>query len=176
MVGLKFLQCHSLFGGLSDEEMKHIRPLLQEEHFEAGQDIVREGDPGERLYFICSGSVEILKAPAPSGTSETEKLATLGRGDTFGEMELIDVQNYAATVRADKPTTVLTLSHADLYKIYKWNVKTYTMIILNLAREISRRLRQMDDLLASALYSGRHDEHEGKGGAQPEQKAERKES
>lgn len=69
-------------------------------------------------------------------------------GDTFGEMELIDIQPCAATVRADKKTSVVTFTNADLYTLSKWNLKTYAMIIMNLAREISRRLRAANEALS----------------------------
>jgi len=77
-------------------------------------------------------------------------------GDTFGEMELIDIQPCAATVRAETDTTAVTFTNADLYHISKWNLKTYAMIIMNLAREISRRLRANNSLLSLELY-GRQD-------------------
>jgi CRP-like cAMP-binding protein len=80
-----------------------------------------------------------------------QRIATLKVGDTFGEMELIDVQPSIATVRTLEPTNILTLSNMDLYRISKMNLKAYTMIILNLARAISRRLRRMDALVAGSL-------------------------
>jgi CRP/FNR family transcriptional regulator, cyclic AMP receptor protein len=86
---------------------------------------------------------------------EADDLVELNRmetGDTFGEMELIDIQPCAATVRAESDTTVVTFTNADLYQLSKWNLKTYSMIIMNLAREISRRLRVSNELLSLELY------------------------
>ena len=72
-------------------------------------------------------------------------------GDTFGEMELIDIQPCAATVRATEDSVVLTLSNTDFHKISKMDLKSFTLIVMNLAREISRRLRRMDALLAKSI-------------------------
>ena len=153
MVDGTFLQSHALFGGISDEAIEKILPLLQEEKFSAGENIVGEGEDGDRLYFICEGSVEVFKsADTPEGASE-RRLAVLAVGDTFGEMELIDIQPRSATVRALETVRALSLSNADMYEIYKSDLETFTMIIMNMAREISRRLRAMDALVGSSLYS-----------------------
>ena len=147
---LDFLQSHSLFGGFEDDELREIGTLLTEELFPAGADIVREGGPGERLFFISDGCVEVLKQPPGDAAAKPRRIALLESGDTFGEMEFIDVQPCAATVRAVTDTTVLELTSADLYHISKWNMKTYAKLVMNMAREISRRLRHMDALVAAA--------------------------
>jgi len=152
MIGLRFLQSHSLFGGLTDEETHKIRGMLQEEHFPAGTDICIEGRPNDRLYFICKGTVEILKT-SDSPDRECEPIAELGVGDAFGEMEFIDIQPCVATVRAKNDVSALTLANRHLYEIYKWNVKTYAILVMNMAREISRRLRKMDAAVATSLHA-----------------------
>ena len=71
------------------------------------------------------------------------------------KMELIDIQPRAATVKAIKKTQVLTLSRKDLYSISKWDLQTFTFIIMNLAREVSRRLRKMDDNFAEFIENNK---------------------
>jgi CRP-like cAMP-binding protein len=151
MYGYRFLKLHSLFGGLTEEEMNKIRPLFREEKFAKNDTILRENERNDRLYFICEGSVEISRRIEGPNDAATQKIALLGVGDTFGEMELIDIQSCAATVRAIEDTVVLTLSNFDFHKISKINLKSFTLIIMNLAREISRRLRKADALLAKLL-------------------------
>lgn len=147
----KFLQSNALFGGLTDEEIELIIPLLEEEHYSEGDFIIREGDDGDRLHFIVSGSVEVIKSVNRDNKTSHRQLAVFGPGDTFGEMELIDIQRRSASVRALEDVSELTLSNKNMYKLYHLNLKTYTMIIMNIAREISRRLRHMDDLIANAV-------------------------
>jgi CRP-like cAMP-binding protein len=151
MIEYEFLKKHSLFGGVTEAECRFILPLLKEASYSRGQPIVEEGRVNDRIYFIWQGSVEVLKAFDTPAGSRKHRIAELHEGDTFGEMELIDVQPCAATVQALEDTVLLTLSHRDLYRVSKQNLKTYTLIIMNLAREISRRLRRMDDLLAKGL-------------------------
>jgi CRP-like cAMP-binding protein len=152
VVDLESLRKHSLFGGISRKALESIAPLLQERTFVQGNFIVHEGDHGGTLHFIVEGSVEILKR-VPGGTVHDQRqLAVLKTGATFGEMELIDIQCCAASVRALEDVKVLTLTNSDMYQIYEDSLETFALIIMNMAREISRRLRRMDALMASSLY------------------------
>ncbi|EXI82194.1 MAG: cAMP regulatory protein [Candidatus Accumulibacter appositus] len=146
MTTIQFLQEQALFGGVDDRAMAAIIPLLSELNFAAGEAIVSEGDDGDTLFIICSGSVEVLKASAAEDGHFEKRLAVLKVGDVFGEMELIDMQRRSATVRALEPVSALALSNGDLFLIYESDLPTFTLIVLNLARELSRRLRTLDDL------------------------------
>ncbi|MFH1039408.1 MAG: cyclic nucleotide-binding domain-containing protein [PVC group bacterium] len=151
-VSLEFLRTHSLFGGIKDDELKKIRELLKYRQFNAGEDIIREGEAGGNLYLIWKGSVEVIKRDPEKPGRPAARLAVLTVGDSFGEMELIDVQPSAATVRSREETVTLVLTKGDLYRIEKESLRTFTMIIMNLAREISRRLRVMDATAAHTLF------------------------
>jgi len=152
MVTIEFLKTHALFGGIQDSELEKIRAIMEEAHFSEGEIIIKEGEIGDRLYFIFKGSVEVLKKAGTHEEEAWEPIAKLGEGDTFGEMELIDVQPRAATVKALEQTSALVLTNKDLYLIEKHSLKTFTIIIMNLAREISRRLRKMDAMVAWSLF------------------------
>ncbi|HWP67943.1 MAG TPA: cyclic nucleotide-binding domain-containing protein, partial [Rectinemataceae bacterium] len=73
-------------------------------------------------------------------------IAELSEGETFGEMELIDVMPSIATITALEPLEVVTISNRALYEISKIEPKTFSLMIMNLARDLSRRLRRMDEL------------------------------
>lgn len=85
---------------------------------------------------------------------EERVIASLVEGDSFGEMELIDVQPCAASAVARDQTHVVTLNNRDFYLLSKSYPAVYTIMMLNLARDISRHLRRTDELLAQA---GRQD-------------------
>ena len=147
-VDFDYLRRCSLFGGVTEDAFENIRPLIRRQTWCAGQVILAEGSVNDRIHFIERGAVEVVKA-APAGSGRTTRqIATLASGDTFGEMELIDIQPCAATVRAVEDTVTLTLSNHDLYRLSKVDMKTFALLIMNLAREISRRLRRTDCLLA----------------------------
>ena len=103
------LKDYSLFGGLLPDEIESIRPLMNSAFYEAGTEILREGEPNDRIHFILEGRVEILK--------RDKSLIELREGDTFGEMEFLDVMPAAATVRALIPSTVATISNHALHEL-----------------------------------------------------------
>jgi CRP/FNR family cyclic AMP-dependent transcriptional regulator len=143
-----FLRRCSLFGGLTDAALEHIRALMLRQRFPAGGVILSEGSINDRIYFIEQGRVEISKAAPPGSQSASRHIVDMASGDVFGEMELIDIQPCEASVRAVEETVTLSLSNRDLYLISKYDMKTYALLIMNLARDLSRRLRYTDFLLA----------------------------
>lgn len=148
-----FLQNHALFGGVSDDDICEIIPLMKEGHYSEGDFIIKEGEDGDSVHFIMEGTVEVVKQMEDDPDCELRQLAKFGPGDAFGEMELIDIQKRSASVRALEDVAALSLSNKAMYKLYKSNLKLYTMIILNIAREISRRLRRMDALMAHSTHT-----------------------
>ncbi len=151
MIGHDQLRDYSLFGGLAPEELDFVEGLMQREHYPPAYDIVREGEAGHRIYFLLDGSAAVLvRRTAPDG--ELEPVATLQAGQTFGEMEILDTQPRTASVRSLSEVTCLTLSSRDLYVIKHWRLETFTIIIMNLARDVSRRLRRMDRRYIAALH------------------------
>ncbi|MEH6823483.1 MAG: cyclic nucleotide-binding domain-containing protein [Motiliproteus sp.] len=149
MIDPVFLQAHALFGGVSDEQIPILVAHLNQEQYPPGAYLFHQEDAADRLFLITQGSVEVL---SQTGAAEPVRLAVRGIGESIGEMALIDVQNRSASVRTLEPVVVLSLSHASLEQIYQAEPGLFTQIILNIAREISRRLRSMDALLGCALY------------------------
>lgn len=153
MVSLNFLKKHELFTGITDTNLSKIRSMMTAEYFPKNTVIMQEGDKGYQLYFIEKGSVEILKTVPGIKARQQETIATLKAGSSFGEMELFDKQPRVATVRALTDTTVLTLTNLDLFHLAEMDLKTFTILILNMARAISLRLRKMDEVAAISLFS-----------------------
>ena len=73
----KFLYSHSLFGGLTDVELDEIRTHFKEEHYKAGEFILHEGEANNKLYFIISGSVSIVRQRKLSDNPAKEELVVL---------------------------------------------------------------------------------------------------
>ncbi len=138
MIEASTLKDYSLFGGLLPEEIDIIRVLMGHACYEPGTAIMREGEPNDQIYFILEGKVAVEK----DGVS----LASLAEGDTFGEMEFLDVMPAVATVRALAPSSVATISNRALHELSKASMRAFAMIVMNLARDLSRRLRRMDEL------------------------------
>ena len=76
-------------------------------HYNAGDYIFRQGEPGNNFYIIEKGEVEVLRTK--NEKNEAELLAVLKEGEFFGEMALLDSQARVASVRARTPVQVVVM-------------------------------------------------------------------
>ncbi len=134
-----------IFGGLSDDVLTRLVEKLKPIRVMPGDLLFKEGDAARELYVVIDGEVEVLKK---SRRSRDVRVAILGPNDSFGEMSIIDVQPRSATVRAVGPSRLLKMTSEDLDQLYRNDLKSYALITLNIARELSRRLRVTDGILA----------------------------
>jgi CRP/FNR family cyclic AMP-dependent transcriptional regulator len=134
-----------LFGALSDEVLDHLARTLHTKRVGVGDTIFREGDAAHDMFVVLEGEVEVLKR---SRKERDHRVAILGATDCFGEMSLVDVQPRSATVRALASTRLLCLTSEDFDRLYRHDLKSYAIVTLNIARDLSRRLRVADGLLA----------------------------
>ena len=141
----EFLSGIAVFGGLMGSALEHVADRMREREVPAGEILMREAEPGHEMFVVRKGAVEVFKS---AGIGEM-RLALLRPGACFGEMALIDIQPRSAGVRATEAATVWTLDHADLASLWKTDGQAFTLLVMNISREISRRLRRADLLLAS---------------------------
>ena len=101
---------------------------------------VAEGDGGVSIYWLERGQVAILKR------REDENLAlrTLEAGDCFGEVALVDFGPRSASVRAVVDCAALEITTGLLREIREHDLEQFTLITMNLGRELSRRLRSAE--------------------------------
>lgn len=137
-----FLHRLPVLAGLDEAALQFLGALAVESSHAAGEVIVREGERGDRMYFVQAGRVRVVKA-AP-GEPEVQ-LAEFGPGDFFGEMSLVESVVRSASVVATEPTRVCTLRGVDFYQLYKRRPEQYGIVMLNIARDLARRLRQLDE-------------------------------
>jgi CRP-like cAMP-binding protein len=135
-----------LFGALSDEVLDRLARTLKTARVAAGETIFREGEgAAHEMYVVLDGEMEVAKR---SRRGRDTRVAILGPSDCFGEMSVIDMQTRSATVRALAPSRLLKVTSEDMDALYRSDLKAYTLIILNIARDLSRRLRVTDGILA----------------------------
>jgi CRP-like cAMP-binding protein len=137
MIEPSTLQHYSLFGGLLKEQIDKILPLLEKESYEAGDNIIVEGYRNDKLRFIIDGCVAVVK--------QGVILSEFGEREVFGEMEVLDIMPSAATIRALSATQVMAISNKALHEIYKVDIQSFALLIMNLSRDLSRRLRKLDE-------------------------------
>jgi CRP-like cAMP-binding protein len=129
-----------LFGGLSSECCAAFAQRLVRVELVAGQTVYDEGDPAHELYIVAEGRLEVFKTTLSPDLALTD----LHPGDFFGDMSFIDMQPRSATIRAALPSAIWRLDYAVLRETYQLDMKCYTLVVMNIAREMSRRLRRAD--------------------------------
>jgi len=135
-----------LFGALSDEVLGHLATVLKTARVAPGDTVFREGDGGGReMYVVLDGEMEVSKR---SRRGRDMRVAILGPNDWFGEMSVLVMQTRSATVRALAPSRLIRFTSEDMDALYRFDLKSYALIVLNIARDLSRRLRVTDGILA----------------------------
>ncbi len=130
----------SLFESLSPEDITALTERLQERTYEAGARIFHQGDQGMTLFVIDAGSVDISFGDDKS----TVELATLFRGQYFGELSLFDGAPRSATARAATDCVLLALDREDFAAFLMKSPGA----ALRIMSEMSERMRQTNELMA----------------------------
>lgn len=134
-----------LFGGLAEDQLRVFAEAAAAREYAPGEAVFREAEVARELFVLAAGALEVHKA-AREGPITLWKIRP---GESFGEMSLIDMQPRSASVVATVPATAWCWSYAMFRERYCADGKCYTLVVMNIARELSRRLRRADDLLAA---------------------------
>ena len=86
--------------------------MLEPVFYDAGEDIIRIGETGKEMYFICRGQVEAFGADGKS-------IGTLGEGEHFGELSLLTAVPRAATIRAASPCNLFVLDKSEFDRVLR---------------------------------------------------------
>ena len=135
----EFLKRVSWFEDLDQKSLDAIANSAVEQSYQPGQLIVRQGDTGVGAFIIRSGKVDIVQEKDGKET----KIATLGPGDVFGEMALLDEFPRSASARAVEPVTALGLQRWHFLGI----LQSHPQIALALLPILTRRIRSSEGTL-----------------------------
>lgn len=128
-----------LFNEFDEAELEQLLAQAELAEFVQGEYPVQEGDRGTHLFVILAGQVRITKRAF--GVQKT--LVTLGPGECFGEMSLIEQRGRSASARAISHCKLLRLDREALTPLHEISAKIYR----NIAILLSRRLRHLNDVL-----------------------------
>ena len=113
--------------------------------YEDGEVIVKQGDVGDCMYVVQSGTVEVLS----QREGKLIPLRVLGAGEVVGEMSVFDREVRSATVRAKGTARLLTIDR----RTFLSRVQEDPSIALNIVRTMSRRIRELSDELTRTRVS-----------------------
>jgi nucleotide-binding universal stress UspA family protein len=126
-----------LFAALSQEDREHIGETARIRTYQRGEFIVREGEMATGCFIIASGRVEVTRGER---SSHPTVLTTLGAGEFFGEMAVIDDHPRSASVRALEETECVAIGRVEFLEA----IQRRPQIAVQMLPVLVRRLRQAD--------------------------------
>jgi signal transduction histidine kinase len=131
------LQSSKLFNQLPPAELKPLLAVMRELRLAPGQEIFKEGDPGDGVYIVQTGQVQIS---AIVGTGERRVFSRVQPGDFFGEMSVLDNQPRSACASAAGETVVGFVPREQMVELLTHSPG----LCMTLLQEISRRMREFN--------------------------------
>lgn len=131
------LKAMPLLAGLPHAEVERLASRAKVEHYVIGEELIKEGTSGSSAYFLISGSCDVRRKRG----SQQRRVATLGPGEFFGELSIIDPSPRTATVTAAEDVSVFVLSGYDFNTALKGNKS----MALYLVKTLAKRLRAQED-------------------------------
>ena len=133
---LGLLRHVEFFQGMDTAELKLIAQQMTEMSYKDGEVVVREGDPGDRMFLLMTGAMQVQV----EREGNTITYGKLQAGECFGEMALIEGAPRSAMVKAEAPSLCLTLSREDFLDL----LNRHPNIALGIMKSLSGRLRGMN--------------------------------
>lgn len=140
----QFLRNVYFFDELSDDEIRELVALCNDERYESGDVIFTEASTADKFYIVLEGSVEVWKNYRDL---DRECLAVRGAGHLFGEMALVDDLPRSATVVARDASLLLSINREDFHRIITEN----SAMALSIMRSISSMVRKTNETFVDVL-------------------------
>jgi CRP/FNR family cyclic AMP-dependent transcriptional regulator len=158
---VNFLKQADIFYQLTPTQLEMVANIAQECTYDAGEMIVEEGSASKELYIIIHGEAGVFVNPALVGGSEIGKgevaISIMRRGQSFGEIALVDEGLRSATVRASqKNTRVLLIPRDKLLMLCETYPQLGYRMMYNLAADLAMKIRNTDLRIRESLLRGLH--------------------
>ncbi len=131
------LESCKLFSSLSADELASLQRVTRESTFSGGAEVFKEGDAGDELYVVKTGSIQITAVIADG---ERQVLSRVMPGDVFGEFAVIDNQPRSASALAEVDTTLYVIPRGALVSM----LTSSPQFSFSMMREITQRLREFN--------------------------------
>ncbi|MBD3316370.1 MAG: cyclic nucleotide-binding domain-containing protein [Chitinivibrionales bacterium] len=147
---LSFARKVPLFHHLTTRDLEAVCKAMVPRSFAVGEAIVHENDDESRTFFIIAeGNVHVVSR-SPEGKQTI--LATLGRGDFFGEMAVLDGEPRSASVVAAEECRLFMLYHRNLLHILNKHPRIAIEMLVAMSRRLRRSNRQINTLSQMSVY------------------------
>ena len=143
---IRLLQGMPVFGALRADTLELILERSREDRASEGEYFFHESSEADGFFVLQSGRVLVLRH---RGDVEIP-LGELRVGDCFGEMAIVECRDRNASVRALEDSVALEIPLTALHDLYESDLEQFALIQMNLARELSRRLRDAAEQIFEA--------------------------
>ena len=161
---VNYLKQSDIFYQFTPTQLEMVANLCQEVVFQTGETIFKENSGSKELYVIAQGEVEILINPSTVSSSSKNKhtdsvIATLRRGQSFGEVALVDEGLRSASACAvQKETRLLVISRDKLIMLCETYPQLGYRLMYNLAADLAMKIRNTDlRIREQLLYKSQDD-------------------
>ena len=131
------------FGGLTLETLGFLLDRAVPTRVEKGDYFFEQGDSGDAVYILDQGRVAVEKKLG----EHRYLLRILESGDCFGEIALLSVTKRTASIRALETCEALRITNRHLRDLYTHDLEQFTLLVMNLGREVCRRFEEIDKRL-----------------------------
>jgi CRP/FNR family transcriptional regulator, cyclic AMP receptor protein len=138
------LRACGLFTQADEATIDALAAALRIRRFRKAETIFHQGDPGDALFIVASGSIKVV-LPSDEG-AEPAIVAILGAGEFFGELAILDGAPHSATIVAIEPTETLVLHRDEFLRLIDTQVELRRALLASLAVEIRRLTGHVEDL------------------------------
>ncbi len=130
-----------LMEGLDADQRARLAACLQPRRLAAGECLFRQGDPGDRLFVITAGSINVFSGTSRSGDGLRQRFVSLSPGMMLGETAMLDGQGRSGDAVAFGPTEVHALDHSTLQRLGDEDPLLHAQVYRNIALHLAQRLR-----------------------------------
>ncbi|MBI2920008.1 MAG: cyclic nucleotide-binding domain-containing protein [Planctomycetes bacterium] len=146
----KFLREIDTFSGLTDAEIEKVAGICRDRALQKGETVFSERDPGDRIYLIESGAVEIAKV---NGGGRPSRIAILEHGEIFGELGVFEDRPRSAGAVAMRESKVKVIEKKDLEGLFAAEPGLAARILRGLLKKTASRLRLADEAIQTLIRS-----------------------
>jgi len=139
----------SVFGAVSEEKQARLFQRLETACFKTGEFIFCKGEEPTHIYMVKSGRVDLLV----TDNGVVIEKAKLGVGESFGEASLMSMHKHTATAIAIEESEIIVLSRHALIQLEHEDIELFALLMMNIARELARRLKLTDDILLHYMHT-----------------------
>jgi len=139
----------SLLGGVPDHKRAGVLSLLEFGIVKKGEFVFRKGEEPRYIYIVKSGCIELC---ITDDDVLIDKKA-LCVGESFGEASLMSMHCHTATAVAMEDSEMIVLSRRALICLQHEDIELFALLMMNIARELARRLQLTDDILLHYMHS-----------------------